>query len=200
MPAAMATEPETSNLDRRDLALTGEETGVCASGAVLWLTGLSGAGKTTLAHAMEKALLEAGRSCTVLDGDVLRAGVNRDLGFSEADRNEAVRRAALMARSLSDAGHVVLVSMISPLSTMRDMARDIVSPHVFHEVYISTPLAVCETRDPKGLYKKARAGEISLFTGISAPYEVPSAASVTIDTNAMSLEDAVRRLSMLVSV
>ena len=167
-------------------------------GVTLWFTGLSGAGKTTLAHALERELKQQGRPCTVLDGDVLRQSINRDLGFSDADRHEAVRRTATLARSLNAQGEVALVSMISPLRSMRDNARSIIAPHTFLEVYVSTPLHVCEQRDVKGLYKKARSGELKEFTGVSAPYEVPLEPECIVDTQAEAVARAIDRLGALI--
>ncbi|MFC3675106.1 adenylyl-sulfate kinase [Ferrovibrio xuzhouensis] len=158
-------------------------------GGVLWLTGLSGAGKSTLAMATQRALFAQGKQITVLDGDNLRRGLNRDLGFSEADRAENIRRLAEVAKLMADTGMIVIVSAISPLQAHRDTARQIIGAG-FHEVHVRADLASCESRDPKGLYKRARAGEIAAFTGISAPYEAPVAAQLTIDTTRLSVSDA----------
>jgi bifunctional enzyme CysN/CysC len=144
-------------------------------GATVWFTGLSGSGKSTVAMEAERALLAAGRPAYVLDGDNLRHGLNADLGFSLADRSENLRRLAHVAALLADAGMVVLVPAISPLKEQRDLARRIHEQAgiPFREVYVDTSLEVCEQRDPKGLYARARAGEISDFTGIDSPYEPP---------------------------
>jgi bifunctional enzyme CysN/CysC len=142
-------------------------------GQVVWFTGLSGSGKSTLANALEVALHDRGLRTYLLDGDNLRHGLNRDLGFTEADRVENIRRAAEVARVMADAGLVVLTAFISPYSRDRDMARDLVGPQRFMEVYVDTPLEVCEARDVKGLYRKARLGEIPNMTGIQSPYEAP---------------------------
>jgi bifunctional enzyme CysN/CysC len=162
-------------------------------GGVLWLTGLSGAGKSTLAMAAQAALFARGRQVVVLDGDNLRQGLNRDLGFSDADRAENIRRIAEVAKLMADAGLIVLVSAISPLQRQRDAARAIIGPD-FHEVFVRADLATCEARDPKGLYKRARAGEIAGFTGISAPYEAPQAAQLTLDTTQRALSESVETL------
>jgi adenylylsulfate kinase len=150
-----------------------------------WLTGLSGAGKSTIAFELEQRLKLDGRPCTVLDGDHLRYGLNRDLGFSEDDRRENVRRTAEVARLMNDAGLIVIASLISPNRSDRATARQIVGADRFIEVYVSTPLDVCEARDPKGLYRKARQGEIRQFTGVSSPYEPPLAPSLIVDTARM---------------
>lgn len=150
--------------------------------AIAWLTGLSGAGKSTVANAVDHALTEAGRSSMVLDGDDLRQGLNRDLGFSAEDRVENIRRAAEAARLMAEAGLVVIVSLISPYRAERRAARAIAGDIPFLEVFIDTPLSVCEARDPKGLYDRARAGKIPDFTGISSPYEVPTAPDFTLPT------------------
>lgn len=160
----------------------------------IWLTGLSGAGKTTLALALEKALQANGRACTLLDGDALRRGLCSDLGFSPADRSENIRRTAEMARLLNEAGLIAIVALISPLIADRERARNIIGNAVMCEVHIATPLAVCEARDPKGLYQRARAGELRDFTGISAPYEVPTHPQLVFDTATMTVEDCVSAL------
>ncbi len=151
-------------------------------GKVLWFTGLSGAGKSTIADQLEKKFLEEGILSKILDGDELRNGLNNNLGFSEADRMENIRRTAEVAKLLCDMGVMVIVSLISPTQAMRDLARRIVGCGDFMEVYINSSLQVCEYRDVKGLYKKARTGEIPNFTGITAPYEIPVCPDLIIDT------------------
>lgn len=158
--------------------------------AIAWFTGLSGAGKSSIANAVDRALTASGRHTMVLDGDNLRHGLNRDLGFSAADRNENIRRAAEAARLMAEAGLVVIVSLISPFRAERDAAREIAGDISFLEVFIDTPLSVCESRDPKGLYDRARAGQIPNFTGISAPYEAPLAPDLTIRTQDLSVEQS----------
>ncbi|HSD40147.1 MAG TPA: adenylyl-sulfate kinase [Rhodocyclaceae bacterium] len=148
----------------------------------VWLTGLSGAGKSTLASGLGAQLKEAGHACYVLDGDVLRTGLCRDLGFSAEDRSENIRRVAEVARLMNEAGIIVVAALISPYQTDRQMARNIISTERFVEAYISTPISVCEARDPKGLYRRAHAGELQGFTGVSAPYEPPEHPEVTINT------------------
>lgn len=168
------------------------------AGGVLWLTGLSGAGKTTLADAVAAQLRDRSVHPVVLDGDRLRTGLNRDLGFTMQDRFENVRRIAEVAALTSESGALAIVAVISPLAAMRDAARAIVGP-AFREVYVSTPLACCEARDPKGLYAKARSGVLPEFTGVSAPYEPPVEADLTIDTSRASLAmcvDALMRFAV----
>jgi bifunctional enzyme CysN/CysC len=162
-------------------------------GAVIWLTGLSGSGKSTLAMALERELFAKGRQVYVLDGDALRSGLNNDLGFGPEQRVENIRRTAEVARLFADAGLIVVTSLISPYAAEREKARNIVGTH-FREIYVKADLATCEARDPKGLYARARAGEIRNFTGIDAPYEAPAAADLVIDTSATSPEAALRDL------
>lgn len=153
-----------------------------SQGATVWLTGLSGSGKSTVAAACEQLLVGEGRPAYVLDGDNLRLGLNGDLGFSAADRAENVRRVGHVARLLADAGVVALVPLISPYRADRDLARSLhdEADLPFVEVFVDTPIELCEQRDPKGLYKKARAGEITGFTGIDDPYEAPSAPELVL--------------------
>ena len=157
---------------------------------LLWYTGLSGAGKSTIANLVDRRLHGA-RHCTyVLDGDNIRHGLNRDLGFTDADRVENIRRVAEVAKLMADAGLITLVAFISPFRAERQLARDLMETGEFIEVFIDTPLGVAESRDPKGLYKKARAGEIKNFTGIDSPYEPPEHPELRIDTTALSPDDA----------
>ena len=158
----------------------------------LWMTGLSGAGKSTLANALEQELNKKGKHTYILDGDNLRHGLNSDLGFSEADRNENVRRAAEAAQLMVDAGLIVIVGLISPFKNERDWARSLFKDNQFKEIYISTSLKECEQRDVKGLYKKARQGEVKDFTGIDSPYESPEHPDVIIDTQDKSVIDCVQ--------
>jgi len=162
--------------------------------ATVWLTGLSGAGKSTLAYELEHLMLEQGHPSFVLDGDNVRHHLNRDLGFSADDRRENIRRTAEVARLMNDAGLFVVTAFISPLREDRQLARDIVGAERFVEVHVSTSITVCEGRDPKGLYSRARAGQIKDFTGISAPYEPPERPDMAIDTGAMTIEEATRAL------
>jgi bifunctional enzyme CysN/CysC len=162
--------------------------------AVLWFTGLSGAGKSTIANLVEKRLFALGRHSVLLDGDNVRHGLNRDLGFTDTDRVENIRRVAEVSRLMADAGLIVLVSFISPFRSERRMARDLLPEGEFLEVFVDTPLAVAEQRDVKGLYKKARRGEIPHFTGISSPYESPEDPELHIDTTALSSEQAAEQI------
>ena len=157
---------------------------------VIWFTGLSGAGKSTIANLLEKRLHALGRHTYLLDGDNVRQGLNKDLGFTEADRVENIRRVSEVARLMADAGLIVLVSFISPFRAERRTARGLMGDGEFYEVFVDVPLEVAETRDPKGLYKKARRGELKNFTGVDSPYEVPEAPEVTIDTTRLTPDRA----------
>jgi len=162
-------------------------------GGVIWLTGLSGAGKSTLAIEVERALFEAGYHVYVLDGDNLRHGLNSNLGFSHEDRTENIRRVGEVAALFADAGFICISAFISPYRADRDRARS-AARQGFHEVYVMADVATCEKRDPKGLYERARRGEIPDFTGVSAPYEVPEAPELIIDTISLSVEESVRQM------
>ena len=157
---------------------------------MLWFTGLSGAGKSTIANLVEKKLAARNRHTYLLDGDNVRHGLNRDLGFTDADRVENIRRVAEVSRLMVDAGLIVLVSFISPFRAERRMARDLMEDGEFLEVFVDTALAEAERRDVKGLYKKARAGQLKNFTGIDSPYEPPEHAEIHIDTSALAPEAA----------
>jgi bifunctional enzyme CysN/CysC len=157
---------------------------------VVWFTGLSGAGKSTIANLVEKKLHAHGRHTYLLDGDNVRHGLNRDLGFTDAERVENIRRVAEVAKLMADAGLIVLVSFISPFRSERRMARELLEDGEFIEVFVDAPLALAEQRDVKGLYAKARRGELKNFTGIDSPYERPETPEVYIDTSLMSAEDA----------
>ncbi len=162
--------------------------------AILWFTGLSGAGKSTIANLVEKKLHAMGRHTVLLDGDNIRHGLNRDLGFTQADRVENIRRVAEVAKLMADAGLIVLVSFISPFRAERDLARNLAREGEFYEIFVDVPLAIAEARDVKGLYKKARAGELKNFTGIDSPYEPPEKAEIRIDAAAMSPMDAAEKI------
>ncbi len=159
-------------------------------GAVLWFTGLSGSGKSTIGHRVERMLIERGAFAYVLDGDNIRQGLNSDLGFAPEDRVENIRRIGEVARLFVDAGGLVLSAFISPYRTDRDRVRGLMKPGEFIEVFVDTPLEICEARDPKGLYKKARAGEISNFTGLDAPYEAPEHPEIRLQTAHLSVDEA----------
>jgi adenylylsulfate kinase len=164
---------------------------------VLWFTGLSGAGKSTVAGALEQALVARGAHTYLLDGDNVRHGLCADLGFSEADRTENLRRVGAVAGLMVDAGLIVLSAFISPLKSQRDAIRQALPEGKFIEVYVATSLEECEKRDVKGLYQKARRGEIKNFTGISDPYEAPVQADIVLDTGLLSLEQSVQQLLLL---
>lgn len=161
---------------------------------MIWFTGLSGAGKSTVANALDSMLLEHDRHTYLLDGDNVRHGLNRDLGFTDADRIENIRRIGEVGKLFVDAGLIVLSAFISPFRSDRQMVRSLFPVGEFVEVYISTPLEVCEQRDPKGLYKKARAGVIKNFTGIDSAYEAPVAPEIVIDAGAMDVEESARTI------
>lgn len=163
-------------------------------GIMLWFTGLSGSGKSTLAIALERELHNSGILCRILDGDNIRTGINNNLGFSEEDRIENIRRIAEVSKLFVDCGIVTIAAFISPTEQIRQMASNIIGKDDFMEIYVSTPIEVCEARDVKGLYKKARQGEIKNFTGISAPFEAPQAPYLSIDTSAHTLEECVNIL------
>jgi bifunctional enzyme CysN/CysC len=177
------------DVDRAARAAQKQQTPRC-----LWFTGLSGSGKSTIANLVEKRLLALGRHTYLLDGDNLRHGLNRDLGFTDADRVENIRRVGEVSRLMVDAGLIVLNSFISPFRSERQMARELFAPGEFIEVYVDTPLEECERRDVKGLYRKARAGELPNFTGISAPYEVPEAPELQVSTLDESPTEAAARI------
>ena len=163
-------------------------------GQVLWLTGLSGSGKSTIANALEKQLYAEGKKTYVLDGDNIRHGLNKDLGFTDKDRVENIRRVAEVAKLMCDAGLIVITAFISPFRTEREMARSLFQFNEFKEIFISTPLKIAEQRDPKGLYKKARSGEIPNFTGINSPYEKPEKPELVIDTSKTSITQSVKKI------
>ena len=163
-------------------------------GGVIWFTGLSGSGKSTLGHAVEEELHRQGCRTIVLDGDNMRHGLCGDLGFSEADRHENIRRIGEVAKLFVEAGVVVLTTFISPFSADREKARRIVGESDFLEVYCRCPVEVCESRDVKGLYAKARAGIVTQFTGVSAPYEAPANPDLAVDTDREGIEDCVRKV------
>jgi adenylylsulfate kinase len=163
-------------------------------GCVVWLTGLSGSGKSTIARAVEEQLLEAGHPCYVLDGDNIRHGLNADLGFSPEDRAENIRRIGQVAALFADAGLITFVAFISPYRAGRQQARSAVEAGRFIEVFLDASLPVCEQRDPKGFYRKARAGEVADFTGISAPYERPEDPELTLPTDQLRVDECARRV------
>jgi len=179
-------EGQTTRNDRE--AVLGQQ------GVTVWLTGLSGSGKSTIAVAAEKALVESGRLAYVLDGDNVRHGLNSNLGFSPEDRTENIRRIGEVAKLFTDSGVIVFTSFISPYRADRDAVRELMGDGDFVEVLVDASLETCEGRDVKGLYRKARAGEIPEFTGISAPYEAPEKPELVLDTNNQSIEQSVAQL------
>lgn len=165
---------------------------------MIWFTGLSGSGKSTIAIALERELHKRGLLCRILDGDNIRSGINNNLGFTEADRIENIRRIAEVSKLFVDTGIITIAAFISPSNDVREMAANIIGKDDFLEVYVSTPIEECERRDVKGLYAKARRGEIKNFTGISAPFEAPAHPALTLDTSALSLEESVNKLLELI--
>ena len=165
---------------------------------MIWFTGLSGSGKSTLAIALERELYKRGFLTRILDGDNIRSGINNNLGFSETDRVENIRRIAEVSKLFLDSGIITIAAFISPNNDIREMAANIIGKDDFLEVYVSTPIEECERRDVKGLYAKARRGEIKNFTGISAPFEAPAQPALVLDTSALSLEESVNKLLELI--
>lgn len=167
-------------------------------GVMIWFTGLSGSGKSTVALGVERELHKRGILCRILDGDNIRSGINKNLGFSAEDRKENIRRIAEVGKLFVDTGIVTLAAFISPTNESRQMAAGIIGMEDFKEVYISTPLEVCEKRDVKGLYARARRGDIQNFTGVSAPFEVPENPALSLDTSVLSLEECVNKVLELI--
>ncbi len=190
------TQPKSENIVWHETTVSKTERENISGhrGCTVWLTGLSGSGKSTLANLLEKALWERGARAYVLDGDNVRHGLNKDLGFSPEDREENIRRIGEVAALFTEAGIINVTAFISPYKGDRDKVREIMADGDFVEVYVKCDLDECEKRDPKGLYKKARAGEIPEFTGISAPYEEPDKAELIIDTTSQSEEDSLQAL------
>lgn len=190
------TDQKATNIHWHDGAITSEdrERLLGQKGAVLWFTGLSGSGKSTLANAVQERLYEMGHLTYVLDGDNIRHGLNKNLGFSPEDREENIRRIGEVSKLFADAGLIAMTAFISPYRADRDKARALVPEGRFIEIYVKVPLEVAEERDPKGLYKKARAGEIKEFTGIDAPYEEPLKPELVIDTSELNLEESVDKV------
>jgi len=194
----MEVEIRATNVTWHEGHVSREERGALLKqkGATLWFTGLSGSGKSTFAFTLEHALIQAGRLAYVLDGDNIRHGLNKNLGFSTADREENIRRLGEVAKLFADAGLITMTSFISPYRKDRDLVRQL---HVaanlpFIEIYVNTPIETCEQRDPKGLYKKARAGQLTGFTGIDDPYEAPEKPELTIDATTVKPQEAAVQL------
>lgn len=169
-------------------------------GVMLWFTGLSGSGKSTVAIALERELHKRGLLCRILDGDNIRMGINANLGFSEEDRRENIRRVAEVAKLFVDTGIITIAAFVSPTEELRQLAENIIGKDDFKEIFISTPIEECERRDVKGLYARARRGEVKNFTGISAPFEAPKHPALSIDTSRMPLEESVNMLLKFLNV
>ncbi len=169
-------------------------------GVMLWFTGLSGSGKSTVAIALERELHKRGLLCRILDGDNIRMGINANLGFSEEDRRENIRRVAEVAKLFVDTGIITIAAFVSPTEELRQLAENIIGKDDFKEIFISTPIEECERRDVKGLYARARRGEVKNFTGISAPFEAPKHPALSIDTSKMPLEESVKMLLNFLNV
>ena len=168
-------------------------------GMMVWFTGLSGSGKSTIALAVERELHRRGILCRILDGDNIRCGINAGLGFSAEDRKENIRRIAEVGKLFVETGIVTLAAFVSPTNEYRQMARDIIGSEDFIEIYVSTPLEVCERRDVKGLYARARRGEVKDFTGISAPFEIPEHPAMSVDTSRQPLEESVKQIINMIA-
>ena len=196
------TNPEPSQqeliLAEHAYSRNGKENLLGQKSFVLWMVGFSGSGKSTLAKSVEKTLHENGYMTQVLDGDILRTGINSDLGFSENDRKENIRRTAEIAKLFMGCGVITICSLISPTETIREIARNIIGEDDFLEVFINCPFEECERRDVKGLYKLARSGKIRSFTGIDAPFEAPVNPAIVIDTQQTSIEDSTSKLMRLI--
>ena len=184
----------------RMLARTDKEQLLGQKGVMLWFTGLSGSGKSTVAIALERELHRRGRLCRILDGDNIRTGINAGLGFSAEDRRENIRRIAEVGKLFVDTGVITLAAFVSPTNDVREMAREIIGEEDFKEIFISTPLEECERRDVKGLYARARRGEVKNFTGISAPFEAPEHPALSLDTSRLSLEESVKEILKLLNL
>lgn len=167
-------------------------------GKVVWLTGLSGSGKTTLASHLEKRLFELNHFCQILDGDNVRSGINKNLNFSEADRMENIRRIAEVSKLFLNCGIILICAFVSPTNEMRNLAREIIGEEDFIGVFVNTPIEICEKRDPKGLYRKARTGEIKNFTGISASFDLPDTSFIEIDNTHPNIDETVEKLLKMI--
>lgn len=184
----------------RMLSRQDKETLLHQRGVMLWFTGLSGSGKSTVAIALERELHKRGLLCRILDGDNIRMGINANLGFSEEDRRENIRRVAEVAKLFVDTGIITIAAIVSPTEELRQLAENIIGKDDFKEIFISTPIEECERRDVKGLYARARRGEVKNFTGISAPFEAPKHPALSIDTSKMPLEESVNMLLKFLNV
>lgn len=181
----------------RMLSRQDKETLLEQRGVMLWFTGLSGSGKSTVAIALERELHKLGKLCRILDGDNIRTGINAGLTFSPEDRKENIRRIAEVGKLFVDTGIITIAAFVSPTNEVRDLARSIIGEEDFKEIFISTPIEECERRDVKGLYARARRGEVKEFTGISAPFEAPVNPALSLDTSVLSLEESVEKILQL---
>lgn len=196
----MSTQDNIYPIFDRMLSRQDKEQLLRQKGVMLWFTGLSGSGKSTVAIALERELQKRGLLCRILDGDNIRTGINANLGFSADDRRENIRRVAEVAKLFVDTGIITIAAFVSPTEDLRNLAQHIIGKDDFKEIFISTPIEECERRDVKGLYARARRGEVKNFTGISAPFEAPQHPALSLDTSKLSLEESVAQLLQLLNI
>lgn len=196
----MSTQDNIYPIFDRMLSRQDKEQLLGQKGVMLWFTGLSGSGKSTVAIALERELQKRGLLCRILDGDNIRTGINANLGFSTDDRRENIRRVAEVAKLFVDTGIITIAAFVSPTEELRNLAQHIIGKDDFKEIFISTPIEECERRDVKGLYARARRGEVKNFTGISAPFEAPQHPALSLDTSKLSLEESVAQLLQLLNI
>ena len=196
----MSTQDNIYPIFDRMLSRHDKEQLLGQKGVMLWFTGLSGSGKSTVAIALERELQKRGLLCRILDGDNIRTGINANLGFSADDRRENIRRVAEVAKLFVDTGIITIAAFVSPTEDLRKLAQHIIGKDDFKEIFISTPIEECERRDVKGLYARARRGEVKNFTGISAPFEAPQHPALSLDTSKLSLEESVAQLLQLLNI
>lgn len=196
----MSTQDNIYPIFDRMLSRHDKEQLLGQKGVMLWFTGLSGSGKSTVAIALERELQKRGLLCRILDGDNIRTGINANLGFSADDRRENIRRVAEVAKLFVDTGIITIAAFVSPTEDLRNLAQHIIGKDDFKEIFISTPIEECERRDVKGLYARARRGEVKNFTGISAPFEAPLHPALSLDTSKLSLEESVAQLLQLLNI
>ena len=196
----MSTQDNIYPIFDRMLSRHDKEQLLGQKGVMLWFTGLSGSGKSTVAIALERELQKRGLLCRILDGDNIRTGINANLGFSADDRRENIRRVAEVAKLFVDTGIITIAAFVSPTEDLRNLAQHILGKDDFKEIFISTPIEECERRDVKGLYARARRGEVKNFTGISAPFEAPQHPALSLDTSKLSLEESVAQLLQLLNI
>ncbi len=196
----MSTQDNIYPIFDRMLSRQDKEQLLGQKGVMLWFTGLSGSGKSTVAIALERELQKRGLLCRILDGDNIRTGINANLGFSADDRRENIRRVAEVAKLFVDTGIITIAAFVSPTEDLRNLAQHIIGKDDFKEIFISTPIEECERRDVKGLYARARRGEVKNFTGISAPFEAPQHPALSLDTSKLLLEESVAQLLQLLNI